>query len=996
MANPKGIDPPGFRETDDNDNRSFKSISSKNSVSSFSSGSVSEDESPPPINFSTKPPASASLSNFTGNINSVPDLTKPGRGFTPQKLVTSISSDSSSSTDTEKYSGIKSTRRKSSDSDSSENDVEEYISPPPVPPIIINNGPQAKPLEKPVTRKVSSSSEDDVDEYASKQPVTPIIISNIITKPKPLETKNLPPLPSSTSSSDTDASPSLTKRSTEIPIGKSVTQPNRNNFSNDQYRAPIRNETKPVPVAQPVATETKKPTIEYTTEVQPSKKSPVEHQKRQKESNIFQKRPANTGTNKIDPNFSTEEHSQRELTITGTKIGSVRTDPTMDRTRFDIKPKRSYSNPVTDTSDSEGSTQNVSMQPSQRVTEIRKPREGELIYSWLNLNVSVGPQNKSSADLEKGGCFGLKKKPVSKVILQNVTGIVYPGQLVAMMGASGAGKTTLLNVLTFRNTRKLNISGDIFVNGVPVKNSEMLSSISAYVQQDDLFIGTLTVREHLIFQARLRMDRHFSFTDRVKRVDEVINDLGLTKCRDTLIGIPGRIKGISGGEMKRLSFASEVLTNPSLMFCDEPTSGLDSYMAANVISVLKQMAMRGKTIVCTIHQPSSEVYDMFDSLLLMAEGKVAYLGDAKQVIPFFKELHYDCPLHYNPADFLIQTLAIRPNEEAEICRKQVHGICSSYENSLGKKIQNSIARINLNRGDLDQTQINQAKAKRSPYKASWFQQFLAVFWRCWKTQFKDPMAVTVRTVTTIFLALLVGVIYLGQDNDQEGIMNINGALFLMLTNVTFQNVFGVVNVFAAELPVFLREHYNGMYRTDIYYLSKTFSELPFFIVLPFVFTSIIYWMIGMNPDVDRFFIACAIITLITNIACSFGYMISCLSSSLNMALAMGPPLIIPFLLFGGFFLNSSSVPVWLIWMKYISWFHYGNEALSINQWNDVSNITCNRGTSSSCISDGDELLGTLGFNEDNLILDCCMLVVLLIAFRIIGFLGLLLKTYRAK
>lgn len=111
--------------------------------------------------------------------------------------------------------------------------------------------------------------------------------------------------------------------------------------------------------------------------------------------------------------------------------------------------------------------------------------------------------------------------------------------------------------------------------------------------------------------------------------------LGLTKCENTQIGIAGRVKGISGGEMKRLAFASEVLTDPPLMFCDEPTSGLDSYMAEQVVLTLKELASRGKTIICTIHQPSSQVYALFDRVLLMAEGRVAFLGHTKDAIPFF-------------------------------------------------------------------------------------------------------------------------------------------------------------------------------------------------------------------------------------------------------------------------------------------------------------------------------------------------------------------------
>ena len=203
------------------------------------------------------------------------------------------------------------------------------------------------------------------------------------------------------------------------------------------------------------------------------------------------------------------------------------------------------------------------------------------------------------------------------------------------MGASGAGKSTLLNALTFRNLTGLKVNGNRYANGVAVSPNS-LTSVSAYVQQDDLFIGTLTVKEHLIFQARVRMDKEIPYQQRMERIDEVVQELGMTDCLNTIIGIAGRIKGLSGGEKKRLSLASEVLTNPPLMFCDEPTSGLDFYMAQNMVKVLRNMAKGGKTIVATIHQPSSQVFALFDRILMMAQGKVAFLGDATQAKSFFE------------------------------------------------------------------------------------------------------------------------------------------------------------------------------------------------------------------------------------------------------------------------------------------------------------------------------------------------------------------------
>ncbi|OXA56819.1 protein white isoform X2 [Folsomia candida] len=621
-----------------------------------------------------------------------------------------------------------------------------------------------------------------------------------------------------------------------------------------------------------------------------------------------------------------------------------------------------------------------------------------ITYTWNNVNVWVGSgsQNgneKNDVDMESGifNCFNRKKNGVvSKQILRNVTGIVRPGELLAIMGASGAGKTTLLNQLTFRNTGKLKMSGEIKINGVAV-SPDIITSVSAYVQQEDLFISTLTVREHLVFTALVRMDKHLTYKQRMQRVDSVIQELGLTKCAETIIGMPGRVKGISGGEMKRLAFASEVLTDCQLWFCDEVTSGLDSYMASNVIELLKEMASKGKTIICTIHQPSSEVYAMFDRVLLMAEGRSAFLGDAKEAVEFFKLQGYPCPPNYNPADFFIQTLAIQSGIEEE-CLKNVRQICNSFDSSdTARAIKTSVEEIPPQNVEFFEMQA--AMKSRSPYKASWVAQFRAVLWRSWMSMIKEPMVIRVRLIQTLVIALILGAIYFGQELDQKGVMNLNGALFLFLTNMTFQNVFAVINVFCVELPIFLREHFNGMYRTDVYFLSKTLAEVPLYILFPFGFISITYYMVGFNPDFDRFLIACLVVVLVANVACSFGYMISCISGSVTMALSLAPPLIIPFMLFGGFFLNKGSIPVYFVWLRYLSWFNYGNEALAINQWRGVDDIKCDV-SNLTCPRNGDVILETLNFEKDNLTIDIVSLVALLIGYRVIAFIALLAKTYR--
>lgn len=195
----------------------------------------------------------------------------------------------------------------------------------------------------------------------------------------------------------------------------------------------------------------------------------------------------------------------------------------------------------------------------------------------------------------------------------------------------------------------------------------------------------------------------------------------------------------------------------------------------------------------------------------------------------------------------------------------------------------------------------------------------------------------------------------------------------------------------------MRETRSRLYRCDTYFLGKTIAELPLFLAVPFVFTAIAYPLIGLRPGVEHFFKALAVVTLVANVSTSFGYLISCASNSTSMALSVGPPVTIPFLLFGGFFLNSGSVPIYFKWLSYFSWFRYANEGLLINQWADVQpgEITCTL-SNTTCPSSGKVILETLNFSETNLPYDYMGLLLLIILFRTCAYIALRLRAKRKQ
>lgn len=601
-----------------------------------------------------------------------------------------------------------------------------------------------------------------------------------------------------------------------------------------------------------------------------------------------------------------------------------------------------------------------------------------ILLSWSNLTVKV-PVKKP-----RPCCPGNSKEPEpAKKLLDQVTGQARPGELLAILGASGAGKSTLLNTLAFRNLFGLKVEGKRLANKKAVSTTS-LTAVSGYVQQEELFISVLSVTEHLTFQSLVRMPKDLRRSERRERVEEVIKELGLSSSADTMIS------DLSGGEKRRLSVASELLTDPQLLFCDEPTSGLDSHMAASVVDLLLGLAAQGRTVVCTIHQPSSQVFATFDRLLLLAEGRTAYLGPARGTSKeFFASQGFPCPQDFNPADHLISLLAVEPGNETED-RARVSLLCDAFADSeLGKEVSAAVKKENEEAGE-----FNDDDDKVSPYLATWPQQLSALVWRNWRTSLKNPLAARAKIGQAVILALILGVVYLQQDMDQKGIQNINGALFVLLTNLSFGNIFAVVNIFCSELPIFKREHYGGMYRVDTYFIAKQLVDLPIYLVEPVILTSILYWMVGLNPDVLRFFTACGIVLLVTQVVLSVGYFLSCLSPNVDVALAIAPVVIIPFMLFGGFFLNSDSVPVWLSWLKWVSWFIYSYEALLVNQWSGIEGIACSPEAPNVCLSSGEQVLQRLSFKEENLVRDICVLLLLAVAIRLMAFLALVFRTRR--
>jgi len=357
--------------------------------------------------------------------------------------------------------------------------------------------------------------------------------------------------------------------------------------------------------------------------------------------------------------------------------------------------------------------------------------------------------------------------------LDNVWGEVPERQTTAIMGPSGAGKTSLLNILAGRaaSRGRVKIEADVRLNNFAVDPTNItVRKHIAFVAQDDSLQVTSTPREAIYFSAKLRSPRSTTEGNLKKLVEKMLHELGLEHCADTYVGGP-LLKGISGGERKRTSVGVELVVRPAMVFLDEPTSGLDSFSAVQLCQVLKKVANAGSSVLFTIHQPASEIFNSFDSLILLNKGRVMYNGPVPDVGDYFEARGHPLPKAYNPADWIMnvaQSIPFDELKEKKFFLEDSRDIPDAFTGQVDGKDE-----LGLTITERHTQEDYDARPVGFGTEVS------LLFQRELRNLQRDTAAVGARFGLTVFLGVLIGVIFFEVGEADRALPQVSSSNFLI-------------------------------------------------------------------------------------------------------------------------------------------------------------------------------------------------------------------------
>ncbi|PON45796.1 ABC transporter-like [Trema orientale] len=544
--------------------------------------------------------------------------------------------------------------------------------------------------------------------------------------------------------------------------------------------------------------------------------------------------------------------------------------------------------------------------------KLLQQRPLSFVLNFSNITYAVKPRRRKFSFSSRTANLS---EQVEKIILNDISGEAYDGELLALLGASGSGKTTLLDALANRIERG-SLKGTVTLNGQFV-DSKLSKAITGYVMQDDLLHPMLTVEETLGFAAEFRLPRTLSELKKKARVRALIDQLGLRNAANTIIGDVAH-RGVSGGERRRVSVGVDVIHEPILLFLDEPTSGLDSTSAFMVVKALKSIARSGSIVVMSVHQPSYRIVGLLDRLIFLCGGKMVYSGPPRDLPRFCSAFGHPIPENANRVEFFLDLISELESSSVEYLSEKSGSGSESGQvpPPLKEAVNGGINTMNI-RG----------------YANPFWVEIWVLSKRTMINSRRTPELFTTRLFTLLVTGLILATIYWRLDNSAKGIQE-RMSFFAFAVSTAFLSSCQSLPLLLQERHIFTRETAYNSYRRSSYALSHAITTLPLLFVLSLAFSIVTFWSVGLAGGLSGFLFYFLILFGSFWAGDSLVVFLSGLVPDVLIGYTVVVAVSAYFLLLSGFFITRNRIPYYWIWFHYLSLIKYPYEAVMRSEFED--------------------------------------------------------------
>ncbi|KAH7415646.1 hypothetical protein KP509_14G055400 [Ceratopteris richardii] len=582
-----------------------------------------------------------------------------------------------------------------------------------------------------------------------------------------------------------------------------------------------------------------------------------------------------------------------------------------------------------------------------------------------------------------------KPSQSSNMIISDVSFTAKAGEILAVVGPSGAGKSTVLDLLAGK-LRPSSPPSSLLVNKQPMDNAAF-RRICAYIPQSDALFPLLSVRETLLFSAQLRLPPSVSKADKHARVDSLLSELRLTHVADTRIGNED-IRGLSGGERRRVSIGVDTIHEPAVLLLDEPTSGLDSASALNVVEMLRSMAKaRSRNIILSIHQPGYRIIQQISCFLLLAGGQVVHHGSMRRL--HFKLLAegHTIPPQVNILEYAIEAIAantLLPSVSKDSKPSQLQGI------NEGLTVSICCGTTMAARGTEAKALTDQAKREVISFANNSIREIVVLSERFAYNVFRTYELFTARTLQSIFAGLGLGLIYIHVGNNIRGVVERTGFFAFTLTFLLSSTV-EALPIFLQERHVFAREVTRGAYRIWSYLMANFLVFLPFLFMIAALYSVPVYWLIGLSSVPSAFCFFVLVVWLVLLMANSFVAFFGSLVPDYIMGNSLISACMGAFFLFSGYFIAKQDMPSYWRFMHYLSLFKYPLDALIINEYSSIPHKCFGAELpGGSCAFTSQDVLVEIGLDKSSKWISVLVMVFFVCIYRVMSYIVLRYKLAR--